>query len=102
MVFQGEKQGRALLDLRLRPDVAAVFGHDPMHDGQSHSGAFKLIRAAESLENAEKVSRKLHVKPRSVVPRKVMARTGSLKLRETVYENDSNSLLASSSAVFFS
>src|SRR5579863_5067676 len=64
---QGEIHGCALTLAAVGPYLAAMTGHDPVHDGQPDAGTFELIRGMQTLEDAEELLRIAHVEARAVV-----------------------------------
>src|SRR5580658_9968104 len=64
---QREIHGRALALAAVGPHLAAMTGHDPVHDGQPDAGTFELIRGMQPLEDAEELLRIAHIEARAVV-----------------------------------
>src|SRR5688572_22934071 len=64
---QGEIHGRALADLAVSPDLAAVAPHDAIHRGEPDPGALELFRRVQSLERSEQLVRIAHVETGAVV-----------------------------------
>src|ERR1043166_166543 len=70
---QGEIKRGAVVHLRFGPNPAAVSMHDAVHNGQSHTGALKLVGGVQPLENAEEPLGVLHVEARAVVLHEINA-----------------------------
>src|SRR5439155_23854148 len=64
---QGESEGRAFVDLPLRPDPPAVPLHDPLRQREPHAGSLELFGTMQPLEHAEQLVCVLHGEPDTVV-----------------------------------
>ena len=67
---QREKENCAFVDFRFHPNVAAMFGNDPLCSGQAHSHSFEVLPAVRPLEDSKKLIGVLHIKTHSVIPNK--------------------------------
>src|SRR5262245_28140004 len=65
--LEGEVERRALIDVRLGPDAAAVSIDDALHYGQPDAGAVEFTVVVETLECAEQFSGVSHIESRAVV-----------------------------------
>src|ERR1700722_2523356 len=66
-LFEGKREGRALVGFCLGPDPASVTLDDALRDGQADTGPLVLGRAVQSLKNSEELSDMLHVETGAVV-----------------------------------
>src|SRR5437879_5690662 len=74
---KGEVEGGAAVDRPLGPHVPAVPLNDPLHDGETHTGALELLGAVKALEDLEQLVGKARVEPHTIVANEVRRR-GSL------------------------
>src|SRR4029077_19283505 len=66
-----EIECRSPIRSRFCPNPSAVAMNNPLHNCQTYAGAFKFVRAMQSLEHTEKLVRVLHVEPGAVVGNKI-------------------------------
>src|SRR5437016_9525153 len=65
---QREKESRALLNLRLGPDMAAMTRDDPLYRGQTDSRTSKVGFVVQSLKWRKQLVGVRHIEPGAVVP----------------------------------
>src|SRR5882724_13287645 len=66
-----EVEGRALINLAVRPDVAAVATHDALDGCEAYAGSLEFPHRVQSLEHAEQLGGIGHVEADSVVAHEV-------------------------------
>src|SRR5438105_93540 len=69
-LLQSEIKSAALISLRVGPNPAAVFLHDALHSGQSHSSPFKVFCIVQSHEDSEELACQTWIEPDSVIAHK--------------------------------
>src|SRR5271156_3071757 len=65
--LQSEIKSGSLIGLGLGPDRGSVLLNDPLHDGQSGSGSFKLRFRVQTLEYAEQFVCIPHIEASAVI-----------------------------------